>query len=87
MGSKYHGAGSSNLAKFTRAEWEIADQEVTTAVAVIRAYNTVIRVSDGPIIACTDDDVIVPSDWLSRIVDAFDADPEIVHRVSTWRRT
>jgi cobalt-zinc-cadmium efflux system outer membrane protein len=26
----------------TRTEWEIADQEVTTAVAVIRAYNTVL---------------------------------------------
>jgi cobalt-zinc-cadmium efflux system outer membrane protein len=29
-------------AAVTRAEWEIADQEVTTAVAVVRAYNTVV---------------------------------------------
>ena len=42
-----------------------------------RAYNTGIRVSNGSIIACTDDDVIVPSDWLSCIVDAFESDPEI----------
>jgi glycosyltransferase involved in cell wall biosynthesis len=42
-----------------------------------RAYNCGIAVSDGEIIACTDDDVIVPSSWLSRIVDAFDADPEL----------
>ncbi len=42
-----------------------------------RAYNTGARVSKGEIIACTDDDVIVPSDWLTRIVEAFDADPEL----------
>jgi glycosyltransferase involved in cell wall biosynthesis len=42
-----------------------------------RAYNTGIRVSDGPIIACTDDDVIVPSDWLTCIVEAFAGDPEV----------
>jgi cobalt-zinc-cadmium efflux system outer membrane protein len=29
-------------AAVTRAEWEIADQEVTTAVAVVRAYNAVL---------------------------------------------
>ncbi len=42
-----------------------------------RAYNTGMRVSDGPIIACTDDDVIVPTDWLTCIVEAFDDDPEV----------
>jgi glycosyltransferase involved in cell wall biosynthesis len=42
-----------------------------------RAYNTGIGVSTGDIIACTDDDVVVPSDWLARIVDAFMADPEL----------
>jgi glycosyltransferase involved in cell wall biosynthesis len=42
-----------------------------------RAYNTGIAVSDGPIIACTDDDVVVPADWLSCIVDAFDDDAEV----------
>ncbi len=32
-----------------------------------RAYNQGFRVSDGTLIACTDDDVIVPVDWLSNI--------------------
>jgi GT2 family glycosyltransferase len=42
-----------------------------------RAYNTGIRLSDGPIVACTDDDVIVPTDWITRIVEAFTDDPEV----------
>jgi glycosyltransferase involved in cell wall biosynthesis len=42
-----------------------------------RAYNAGLRVSEGEIIACTDDDVVVPADWLSRIVERFDADPEL----------
>jgi GT2 family glycosyltransferase len=41
-----------------------------------RAYNTGIRVSDGEIVACTDDDVIVPKDWLTEIDRAFQSDPE-----------
>jgi glycosyltransferase involved in cell wall biosynthesis len=41
-----------------------------------RAYNAGIRVSDGPIVACTDDDVIVPVEWLSRIAASFAADPD-----------
>lgn len=41
-----------------------------------RAYNAGVRVSTGEIIACTDDDVIVPSDWLTQIDRAFSADPE-----------
>lgn len=40
-----------------------------------RAYNAGLRVSDGEIIACTDDDVVVPRDWLTRIARAFEADP------------
>jgi GT2 family glycosyltransferase len=42
-----------------------------------RAYNTGIGVSTGEIVACTDDDVIVSPDWLTRIVEAFDRDPEL----------
>jgi glycosyltransferase involved in cell wall biosynthesis len=42
-----------------------------------RAYNAGTRVSDGPVIACTDDDVIVAHDWLWRISEAFDADAEL----------
>jgi GT2 family glycosyltransferase len=41
-----------------------------------RAYNAGIRVSDGGVIACTDDDVIVPTDWIAQAARAFDADPE-----------
>jgi glycosyltransferase involved in cell wall biosynthesis len=39
-----------------------------------RAYNNGIRESDGEIIAFTDDDCIVPVDWLTNIVKAFDAE-------------
>ncbi len=42
-----------------------------------RAYNTGIRVSNGPIVACTDDDVIVPTDWITCIAEAFADDPEV----------
>lgn len=40
-----------------------------------RAYNEGFRVSDGPLIACTDDDVVVPRDWLTNIARAFADDP------------
>jgi GT2 family glycosyltransferase len=40
-----------------------------------RAYNAGFRVTDAPLVACTDDDVVVPTDWLARIADAFAADP------------
>jgi glycosyltransferase involved in cell wall biosynthesis len=42
-----------------------------------RAYNAGMAISDGAIIACTDDDVIVPANWLSRIAHAFDEDSEL----------
>jgi glycosyltransferase involved in cell wall biosynthesis len=42
-----------------------------------RAYNQGIAVSRAPVIACTDDDVVVPRDWLTRIAAAFAADPEL----------
>jgi GT2 family glycosyltransferase len=41
-----------------------------------RAYNSGVRVSSGEIVACTDDDVIVPSDWVAQIDRAFTADPQ-----------
>lgn len=41
-----------------------------------RAYNAGVRVSAGEIVACTDDDVIVPSDWLTQIERAFASDSE-----------
>jgi glycosyltransferase involved in cell wall biosynthesis len=40
-----------------------------------RAYNEGFRATDGALIACTDDDVVVPADWLSSIARAFEGDP------------
>jgi glycosyltransferase involved in cell wall biosynthesis len=40
-----------------------------------RAYNEGFRATDGTLIACTDDDVVVPADWLSCIARAFEGDP------------
>jgi glycosyltransferase involved in cell wall biosynthesis len=42
-----------------------------------RAYNAGMRVSSGDVVACTDDDVIVPKDWLTQIGRAFAEDPEL----------
>jgi glycosyltransferase involved in cell wall biosynthesis len=42
-----------------------------------RAYNAGFRVTDAPIVACTDDDVVVPADWLTRISRSFDADAQV----------
>jgi GT2 family glycosyltransferase len=42
-----------------------------------RAYNAGFRVTTAPLVACTDDDVVVPTDWLTRIATAFDADPQL----------
>jgi GT2 family glycosyltransferase len=42
-----------------------------------RAYNAGFRATDGPIVACTDDDVVVPADWLTRIARSFDTDPQL----------
>ncbi len=41
-----------------------------------RASNAGLRVSDGELIAFTDDDVVVPDDWLACIARAFAKDPE-----------
>jgi glycosyltransferase involved in cell wall biosynthesis len=37
-----------------------------------RAYNRAIASTTGPIIAFTDDDCLVPSDWIEKIVTAFE---------------
>jgi GT2 family glycosyltransferase len=41
-----------------------------------RAYNIGIRATTSGVIACTDDDCVVPRDWLTRIAGAFAQDPE-----------
>jgi GT2 family glycosyltransferase len=40
-----------------------------------RAYNAGIRATSAPLIAFTDDDCIVPPDWVSLIEQAFHGDP------------
>lgn len=47
-----------------------------TEPGLSRAYNNGIRNSTGEFIAFTDDDCIVPPDWLRKIVDAFTAEPD-----------
>jgi len=41
-----------------------------------RAYNLGIAASAGEIVACTDDDVVVPKDWVAQIAKAFADDPQ-----------
>ncbi len=41
-----------------------------------RAYNTGIRMTSSDVIAFTDDDCLVPTDWVAAIVAAFDAEPD-----------
>ena len=41
-----------------------------------RAYNLGIAASAGEIVACTDDDVVVPKDWLAQIAKAFAGDKD-----------
>jgi glycosyltransferase involved in cell wall biosynthesis len=41
-----------------------------------RAYNLAISSTDGPIIAFTDDDCLVPPDWIGKIVTAFLEQPD-----------
>ena len=48
----------------------------TDEAGLSKAYNRGIASTSGALLAFTDDDCIVPSDWLSRIEDAFAADDE-----------
>lgn len=41
-----------------------------------KAYNRGIAETTSEILAFTDDDCIAPTDWLTRVVDAFENDPE-----------
>lgn len=42
-----------------------------------RSYNAGFRVSIGEYIACTDDDVVVPADWLNKVVRRFQSDTTV----------
>ena len=46
------------------------------AAGLSRAYNAGIAGTTGDIIAFTDDDCVVPTDWLDRIVAAFGSEPD-----------
>lgn len=47
-----------------------------TEAGLSRAYNTGIKGTSGEVIVFTDDDCVVPNDWITKIVAAFDADQE-----------
>src|SRR6266496_1723725 len=40
-----------------------------------RAYNLAVREAYGDLLAFTDDDCVVPADWIASIASAFEADP------------
>lgn len=48
----------------------------SSAPGLSRAYNTGVARSAGEVIAFTDDDCIVPTDWLRSIVSAFAREPD-----------
>ena len=50
----------------------------TDVAGLSRAYNLGVRQASGDLLAFTDDDCIVPSDWLTRIVEAFAAESDAV---------
>ena len=47
----------------------------TVQAGLSRAYNTGIRMTESDIICFTDDDCVVPTDWIDNIVAAFAAEP------------
>jgi len=48
----------------------------STTPGLSRAYNLGISETQGEILAFTDDDCVAPPDWISRIVEAFDTEPD-----------
>jgi glycosyltransferase involved in cell wall biosynthesis len=50
--------------------------EHSSTPGLSRAYNRGIRISQGEILAFTDDDCVVPADWIERIVGAFQSEPD-----------
>ena len=47
-----------------------------TEAGLSRAYNTGIRATSADVLAFTDDDCLVPTNWIRTIVDAFSAEPD-----------
>jgi glycosyltransferase involved in cell wall biosynthesis len=50
----------------------------TEIAGLSRAYNLGVRETSADLLAFTDDDCIVPDDWLRKIVAAFEAEPDAV---------
>ena len=48
----------------------------TAEAGLSRAYNTGVRRTTGDVIAFTDDDCVVPTDWLTSVANAFAAEPD-----------
>ena len=48
----------------------------TDEAGLSRAYNAGVRLTTGTVIAFTDDDCVVPTDWLTSIADAFTSEPD-----------
>jgi GT2 family glycosyltransferase len=63
-----------NLAARFKDKLEIKYYHLEKA-GLSRAYNEGVRVSNGEIVACTDDDVVVPRGWLREIATAMQGDP------------
>ncbi|HXJ82119.1 MAG TPA: glycosyltransferase family A protein [Candidatus Methylomirabilis sp.] len=45
-------------------------------IGLSHASNAGVHTSDGEVIAFTDDDVVVPTDWLTKIADVFETDAQ-----------
>ncbi|MFD1562997.1 glycosyltransferase [Haloarchaeobius amylolyticus] len=75
--SNSHDAVVDSLREQTADAYEVIVVDDAT-LDICEARNEGIRAARGEIIALTDDDCRPPRDWLSKIVTAFDRDPELV---------
>lgn len=72
--STTHATGEA-LASIVEADQRLRYFHVEKA-GLSRAYNTGIELTSAQILAFTDDDCIVPTDWIASIVAAFVAEPD-----------
>ncbi len=66
-----NGETEAILRQIGERDGRIRYQRMNTS-GLSRAYNRAIASTTGPIIAFTDDDCLVPSDWIEKIVTAFE---------------